>query len=59
MLTSELIPDRFEYRQGATYVYSRIVDLFEAGAGKKAIGEASVSGRIPDVRSSRRTLTDD
>jgi transglutaminase-like putative cysteine protease len=33
MLISELIPDRFEYRQGATYVYSRIADLFEAGAG--------------------------
>ena len=33
MLTSELIPDRFEYRQGATYVDSRIADLFEAGAG--------------------------
>ena len=33
LLTSELIPDRFEYRQGATYVNSKIVDLFEAGAG--------------------------
>jgi transglutaminase-like putative cysteine protease len=33
LLASELIPDRFEYRQGATYVDSRIVDLFEAGAG--------------------------
>ena len=33
LLTSELIPDRFEYRQGATYVDSRIEDLFEAGAG--------------------------
>ena len=33
MLISELIPDRFEYRQGATYVDSRIVDLLEAGAG--------------------------
>ena len=30
---SELIPDRFEYRQGATYVDSPIADLLEAGAG--------------------------
>ncbi len=33
LLTSELIPARFEYRQGATYVDSGIADLFEAGAG--------------------------
>ncbi len=33
LLISELIPDRFEYRQGATYVDSTITDLFEAGAG--------------------------
>jgi transglutaminase-like putative cysteine protease len=33
MLISELIPDRFEYRRGATYVDSRIGDLLEAGAG--------------------------
>ena len=33
MLISELIPDRFEYRQGATYVDSRVIDLLEAGAG--------------------------
>ena len=33
MLVSELIPDRFEYRQGATYVDSRIPDLLEAGGG--------------------------
>ncbi|MGZ4242899.1 MAG: transglutaminase family protein [Solirubrobacteraceae bacterium] len=33
MLVSELIPDRFEYRQGATYVDSRIADLLDAGAG--------------------------
>jgi transglutaminase-like putative cysteine protease len=33
MLTSELIPDRFEYRQGATYVDSTITDLLELGAG--------------------------
>jgi transglutaminase-like putative cysteine protease len=33
LLVSELIPDRFEYRQGATYVDSRISDLLEAGAG--------------------------
>jgi transglutaminase-like putative cysteine protease len=32
-LTSELIPDRFEYRQGATYVDSTVEDLLEAGAG--------------------------
>jgi transglutaminase-like putative cysteine protease len=33
MLASELIPDRFEYRQGATYVDSKIADLLELGAG--------------------------
>ena len=33
LLTSELIADRFEYRQGATYVDSKISDLLEAGAG--------------------------
>jgi transglutaminase-like putative cysteine protease len=33
LLISELIADRFEYRRGATYVDSRIEDLFEAGAG--------------------------
>ncbi len=33
MLLSELIPDRFEYRQGATYVDSTIEDLLEVGAG--------------------------
>ncbi len=33
LLISELIPERFEYRQGATYVDSTITDLFEAGAG--------------------------
>jgi transglutaminase-like putative cysteine protease len=33
LLVSELIADRFEYRQGATYVDSRIGDLLEAGAG--------------------------
>jgi transglutaminase-like putative cysteine protease len=33
LLVSELIPDRFEYRQGATYVDSDIADLLEAGAG--------------------------
>ncbi len=32
-LVSELIPDRFEYRQGATYVDSTIENLLEAGAG--------------------------
>jgi transglutaminase-like putative cysteine protease len=32
-LLSELIPDRFEYRQGATYVGSTIEDLLVAGAG--------------------------
>ena len=32
-LVSELIPDRFEYRQGATYVGSTIQDLLDAGAG--------------------------
>jgi transglutaminase-like putative cysteine protease len=33
MLVSELIPDRFEYRRGATYVDSTIEHLLEAGAG--------------------------
>jgi transglutaminase-like putative cysteine protease len=33
MLISELIPDRFEYRPGATYVDSPISHLFEAGGG--------------------------
>ncbi len=32
-LTSELIPDRFEYRQGATYVDSTVQDLLDGGAG--------------------------
>jgi transglutaminase-like putative cysteine protease len=32
-LLCELIPDRFEYRQGATYVGSSIEDLLDAGAG--------------------------
>jgi transglutaminase-like putative cysteine protease len=29
----ELIPDRFEYRPGATYVGSTVADLLDAGAG--------------------------
>jgi transglutaminase-like putative cysteine protease len=33
LLISELIPDRFEYRQGATYVDSTVSDLLRAGAG--------------------------
>jgi transglutaminase-like putative cysteine protease len=33
MLTSELIPDRFEYRRGATYVDSSVEHLLEVGAG--------------------------
>jgi len=33
MLISELIPDRFEYRPGATYVDSTIEHLLEVGAG--------------------------
>lgn len=33
MLISELIPDRFEYRQGATYVDSTVSDLLSGGAG--------------------------
>jgi transglutaminase-like putative cysteine protease len=32
-LLCELIPDRFEYRQGATYVGSDVSDLLEVGAG--------------------------
>lgn len=33
LLISELIPDRFEYRQGATYVDSGVRDVLELGAG--------------------------
>jgi transglutaminase-like putative cysteine protease len=33
LLISELIPDRFEYRQGATYVDSTVGDLLRVGAG--------------------------
>jgi transglutaminase-like putative cysteine protease len=33
LLISELIPDRFEYRPGATYVDSTLEHLFEVGAG--------------------------
>jgi transglutaminase-like putative cysteine protease len=33
MLLSELIPERFEYRRGATYVDSSVTDLLEGGAG--------------------------
>jgi transglutaminase-like putative cysteine protease len=33
LLISELIPDRFEYRRGATFVDSTIADLLSAGAG--------------------------
>jgi transglutaminase-like putative cysteine protease len=33
LLLSELIPDRFEYRQGVTYVGSTTIDLLEGGAG--------------------------
>jgi transglutaminase-like putative cysteine protease len=33
LLVSELIPDQFEYRRGATFVDSAIADLLEAGAG--------------------------
>src|SRR5579875_535776 len=33
MAVSELIPGRFEYRQGATFVDSTISDLLQAGAG--------------------------
>ncbi len=33
ILLAELIPDRFEYRQGATYVDSTVPDLLDGGAG--------------------------
>lgn len=33
ILMSELIPSRFEYRPGATYVDSPVADLLEGGAG--------------------------
>ncbi|MGI8715718.1 MAG: transglutaminase family protein [Solirubrobacteraceae bacterium] len=33
LLVSKLIPDRFEYRKGATFVDSRVADLLDAGAG--------------------------
>ncbi len=32
-LLCEMIPDRFEYRPGATYVGSQVSDLLQAGAG--------------------------
>ena len=32
-LLTELVPDRFEYRPGVTYVYSSIDDLLDGGAG--------------------------
>jgi transglutaminase-like putative cysteine protease len=65
LLTSELIPDRFEYRRGATYVDSRIADLLEAGAGvcqdfvhlalsllrRHGIAARYVSGYLFDARS--------
>lgn len=33
MLVSDLIPERFEYRSGVTYVDSPLIDLLEGGAG--------------------------
>ena len=33
LMICDLIPDRFEYRRGATYVDSQVADLLEAGAG--------------------------
>ncbi len=33
LAVAQAIPDRFEYRQGATFVDSRIADLLQAGAG--------------------------
>jgi transglutaminase-like putative cysteine protease len=33
LLICELVPDRFEYRPGVTYVGSTVEDLLEAGAG--------------------------
>jgi transglutaminase-like putative cysteine protease len=33
LLVAELIPGRFDYRKGATYVDSKIEDLLEAGGG--------------------------
>ena len=33
MQVATMIPDRFEYRKGATFVDSKILDLLEAGAG--------------------------
>jgi transglutaminase-like putative cysteine protease len=32
-LLSQLVPDRFEYRRGATYVGSTVTDLLDIGAG--------------------------
>ncbi|HEU0315812.1 MAG TPA: transglutaminase family protein [Solirubrobacteraceae bacterium] len=32
-LLAELVPDRFEYRAGVTYVGSTVIDLLDAGAG--------------------------
>jgi transglutaminase-like putative cysteine protease len=33
MKVSDVIPDRFEYRRGATYVDSPLIDLLDGGAG--------------------------
>jgi transglutaminase-like putative cysteine protease len=33
MMIAELIPDKFEYRKGATYVDSTVADLLDGGAG--------------------------
>jgi transglutaminase-like putative cysteine protease len=33
LLLCDLIPDQFEYRQGATYVDSRLTDVLDGGAG--------------------------
>ena len=33
MLVADLVPDRFEYRRGATYVDSSVRDLLDGGAG--------------------------
>ena len=45
MLVSQLIPDRFEYRRGATFVDSSIADLLHAGAGVCLLRHHGIAAR--------------
>ncbi len=52
-LVCELIPDRFEYRAGATYVGSTVADLLRAGAGRLPglrLAGAAAAARAEDRR---------